>query len=379
MNRTGRSQNLKIIAPVVLLFVVSCITLAQQPGSAPARDDGDSGSPKHFDHGKFSPDLKFVAAVHSLDDLDKSPDLKDSPPILVRELANGRETHLRSKGGAKWIGSLIFSPSSAVIVASHLNNTVTLWDVRKNGEEIGQLDGHGGGQVDLAMSYSGLLATYGLNDGKIFLYDLRHGVEPVKTMAAHIIYPTMVFTPDSKLLAIGGGKANCGDQDGCEFVDPKERPADIDADYAIKIFDVSGGRKLKVLTGHRESVEALVFTADGRLLASGDLDGSIRLWDAATWRELRKFGNREQVVVLRFSPDGSFLAAGTSDGQIELWDVATGRQIRTLTGQTYEILDLAFTPDGKQLLSLDSSKQLLVRCWDVASGKEIALRPTAGR
>src|ERR1700682_2415714 len=274
MNQTGRSQSLNFIVPAILLFVVGS-TFAQQPGSAPSKDDGDSVRRKHFDCGKFSPDLKFVAAAQSMNDRAKSPNLKNSPPILMRELANGRETHLKSDGD-DWIDSLIFSPSSAFLVVSHEGHeAVTLWDLRKDGEELGQLDGHGDGNVSLAMSDSGLLATYGFHDGKIFLYDLFRGVEPIKTIAAHIENPTMAFTPDSKLLAIGGGHGACGVVEGCESIDAKQRPEDIDAHYAIKLFDVSSGRKLKVLTGHKQNVDALAFTADGRLLSSGDVDGSI--------------------------------------------------------------------------------------------------------
>lgn len=78
-----------------------------------------------------------------------------------------------------------------------------------------------------------------------------------------------------------------------------------------------------------------------------------------------------------FRPDSRLLAAGTFDGLIRLWYVATGRQIRMSSGQTWDILDLAFTPDGKQLLSVDSSAKLLVKRWDVDTGQEIPLQPAA--
>jgi WD40 repeat protein len=189
----------------------------------------------------------------------------------------------------------------------------------------------------------------------------------------------MAFSPDSKLLAIGGGEAceDCGVDDKHPA---KPRPEDLDPDNSVKIFDVSTGKKIKVLAGHVKSVDAIAFAPNGQILATGDNNGSIRLWNVSTWNELRKFGNRDdQLEVVVFSPDNRLLAAGTFDGLIRLWDVTTGRQLRMLSGHTYSILDLAFTPDGKQLLSVDSSAKLLVKRWDVDSGQEIPLQPAAAQ
>ncbi|MFM9965243.1 MAG: WD40 repeat domain-containing protein [Planctomycetaceae bacterium] len=99
--------------------------------------------------------------------------------------------------------------------------------------------------------------------------------------------------------------------------------------------------------GPASAVNAVAFSPDGELLASGHDDGSIRLWDAATGRELQQLtGHQDYVRSVSFSPDGARLASGSDDGTIRLWEVATGRHLATLisTAEGWA----AFTADGRR-------------------------------
>ncbi|MDB9445461.1 trypsin-like peptidase domain-containing protein [Anabaena sp. CS-542/02] len=133
-------------------------------------------------------------------------------------------------------------------------------------------------------------------------------------------------------------------------------------DDTIKLWDVATGREIATLTGYSP-----VFSPDGRTLASGSGDGIIRLWDIATGREIATLTGYSPV----FSPDGKILASG-SGRIIKLWDVATRREIATLTGQSESVYSIAFSPDGKTLASGSGSFDGTIQVWDVATGREIA-------
>jgi WD40 repeat protein len=123
------------------------------------------------------------------------------------------------------------------------------------------------------------------------------------------------------------------------------------------------------LKGHTHVVAAVVFSPDGKTLASGSSDKTIRLWDVATSKEQATLkGSTEAVMTLAFSPDGKTLASGCQDTTITLWDVATGKEQATLKGHTHSVSSVAFSPDGQTLASGGWDKS--VKLWSVAMGNE---------
>ena len=143
-------------------------------------------------------------------------------------------------------------------------------------------------------------------------------------------------------------------------------------DKTIKLWDAaSGGRELRTLQGHSAGVRSVAFSPDGRTLASGSEDKTIKLWDPGSGgRELRTLrGHSARVESVAFSPDGQTLASGSDDKTIKLWDAASGRELRTLQGHTSWVFSVAFSPDGQTLAS--GSGDNTIKLWDVASGREL--------
>ena len=103
---------------------------------------------------------------------------------------------------------------------------------------------------------------------------------------------------------------------------------------------------LQILEGHSGSVNAVTFSPDGKQLASGSWDHTIRLWDAATGAMLQTLeGHSGYISAVAFSPDGKQLASGSDDETIRLWDAATGAMLQTLEVDT-AVSTLSFSNDG---------------------------------
>jgi hypothetical protein len=123
-----------------------------------------------------------------------------------------------------------------------------------------------------------------------------------------------------------------------------------------------------------DRVASVAFAPDGKTLASGGEDGTVRRWDLATWKELHRYGEHpKQVSAIAFSPDGKVLVSGSQDGTIAVWDVASGRELGNFQSPR-GMLAFEFSVDGKILLAVCNDETY--RAWDIASGEELGEEPT---
>ncbi|PLZ69949.1 NB-ARC domain-containing protein, partial [Fischerella thermalis] len=141
-----------------------------------------------------------------------------------------------------------------------------------------------------------------------------------------------------------------------------------DSNGEIHLWQVADGKQLLILRGHANWVVSLAFSPDSRTLASGSSDCTVKLWDVATGQclhSLQEHGN--EVWSVAFSPEGDKLVSGCDDQIIRLWSVRTGECLKIFQGHTNWVLSVAFSLDGQTLVS--GSDDNTIRLWDVNSGE----------
>ncbi|MFN6477017.1 eIF2A-related protein [Nostoc sp. DedQUE07] len=146
--------------------------------------------------------------------------------------------------------------------------------------------------------------------------------------------------------------------------------ASASADKSVKLWDAATGKQITTLKGHRKAVYSVLFSPDGKTIASASVDKSVKLWNAATGKEISTLnGHREAVMSVAFSPDSKTIASASWDKSIKLWNASTGKEISTLNGHREAVMSVAFSPDSKTIASASADSS--VKLWDAATGKQI--------
>jgi WD40 repeat protein len=289
--------------------------------------------------------------------------------IKLWDATTGREirTFFGHRGA---VSSAVYSPDGRQILSASRDNTVKLWDLA-TGREIRTFSGHTEGVNSVAFSPDGRQIVSGSEDKTIKIWDIATGRENRTIHGGIYSAHTVAFDSSGRtiiskmyhLMAAGDG--------------------------IIKLWDVATGRELRTITAHPgdsfNTMMSVALSADRQTIITGltgRQEGIIKQWDLSTGREIMTFsGHSDSVTALAISPDNrrivSFSSNNIVGGQytgmgntIKLWNTATGREIWSFSGLSCNIRSLAFSPDGRQIIS--GSSNGTTRFWDVVTGREIA-------
>jgi WD40 repeat protein len=159
--------------------------------------------------------------------------------------------------------------------------------------------------------------------------------------------------------------------------DGKRRVASASLDGTVKVWDAATGQEtLKLGAVSGDNVWGVAFSPDGLRIASAG-NRTVKVWDTATGQKtLTLEGHTGVVTSVAFSPDDSRLASTSLDQTVKVWDAATGQVKHTLKGHTGRVTSVAFSPDSQRLAS--AGQDGTVKVWDASTGHEIRTLKGAG-
>ena len=341
---------------------------------------------------------------------------KDEPGLPV-----GVEATL--KGHTEPVYAVSLSPDGKYVLTGSFDKTLKLWD-RATGKKIRTLDGPQGHQqlvLCAAFSPDGRKFASGGSDNTAKIWDtpILDPLQPITHFGSVTIFPSSFGK--TLLLERAGAETPAKNLphpnlvDAVAFNPGGTQLATGGHDGMVRIWDVAKGQQIREIKAHAtpavSPVYCLAWTPDGKQLLSGSLDRTMKLWDANNGSMLREFkgykekefekGHRDGVFCLAISPDGKLVASGSSDRSIKLWNIADGSVVREFvhpaskagtsgvaTPFSYPyahpgwVYSLRFANSGKLLVSAGNAPRNhgFLAIWNVADGKllygqELALGP----
>jgi WD40 repeat protein len=270
------------------------------------------------------------------------------------------EATLRGHTGI--VDIVAFSPDGRLLASASRDGSVRLWDVERR-TEVRTLKANAPPVWALAFSGDGRSLATGGSDRNLRLLDVRSGAELLVRQHPEQV-TSLVILPDGRTLATGGG------------------------DGVVRLWSLAVGTLRQELPGRGGPLTGLSVSGDGRLLAASGLDGAVRVWDLEASpprrQTFRLFPYRDQVFSVVFSPEGRHLATANPDGTVYLLRLAapgrgplpglptpdpTTAELRRFVGHRGHVDWTCFSRDGK--LAFSAGTDETARVWDVAAGKEL--------
>ncbi|MCH8318161.1 MAG: WD40 repeat domain-containing protein, partial [Bacteroidetes bacterium] len=279
------------------------------------------------------------------------------------------------RGHKRQITDLCFSPDSKYLITVSKDKTAKIWDIEAN-KEIKTLQGHLKAVNSVAYSKVGNFLTTASNDKTVKIWDFETGSEK-QSYSEHLKKVKCVaISPDGRYVASAGGDIQ-------QTANKKilERNSRI-----VIIREVNTGKIIRKIAAHKKLIRTLTFSPDGKYLASGGDDKTIKIWSMEDTTESKILSGQSHpkhahlhrsvskskahkgwIFDLEYSPDGKFLASASGDMSAIIWEAETGvLYLNFHKKHRNSISSLSFSPDGKYLATTEIEGKY-TKLWDVSS------------
>jgi serine/threonine protein kinase len=242
------------------------------------------------------------------------------------------------------VNGLAFFRDSRRLLTGASDGTARLWDAEA-GRPLDCFRLGARSVLSVALSPDNRLALFGCDDRNAWLWDLSRNADS-RAFAGHLgAVNAVAFSPDGRRAVTGGG------------------------DGSIRLWHVASGREVLRIDENRHPVTGVAFTPDGLHILSCCEGGAVRLWDGETGWEAGEFtAQASWLLCLAVSPDGALAACGGKDS-LAVWNLRNGQLLGALDGHGLAVMSVAFSPNGRWLLSGSLDKS--IRLWDVASRRPV--------
>jgi WD40 repeat protein/basic membrane lipoprotein Med (substrate-binding protein (PBP1-ABC) superfamily)/DNA-binding SARP family transcriptional activator/energy-coupling factor transporter ATP-binding protein EcfA2 len=346
----------------------------------------------------YSPGGEYIATT----DHDLTVKFWDSQTLTQVKSFEGHDSSLLA---------LAFSPDgeSLVTSSSSMVENIFVWDIATN-QKIAELGDHGL-QVTAPIRFDpeNKWIAAATTVGEVIIWDATTYDEILRFGKEGSLYVGLAISPNGRWMAASHSTTiseegyvsiwdlsefpRVGELDtfyahadlilGLEFSPDGKRLATGSLDGTAKIWDASTGRELLLLSGHTDGVMDIAFHPSGENLATASMDGTIRIWNISQSQEFLSFPTGGAGGRIAFSPDGTLLVGGsigieiddgisTGIGVVHAWNLETGQEPVLFSDDHHHraIEVVAFNPDGSQLASGDGNASLKI--WDIDSGRLIS-------